>query len=321
MDDGSELPLNVVIEKTCNGRTTALTYADRKGRFTVSLSGDSAAKFADASYDSHSVSSPNQGFAVQMLRKPSLVGCDLRASYPGFRSDHVSINSSRAMDDPNLGMFILHKEGVAPPSTISETTRTAPKEALKAYQRGMDDLRKGKPGSAVPEFGKAVDIDAQFASAWYELGRLKVTDDAAAAQNYLRKAVSADPKYAPPYVELAFLSVRAHDWPAAIDLTARALALDSSSYPQLFYFSAIANANLGNYDEAQNKARNAVRADHDRRFPKAMQLLAFLLERKGDLEGAAEQMRGFLATAPSVEDAQLAKTELAVLERRLEPRK
>jgi tetratricopeptide (TPR) repeat protein len=316
-DDGSELPLNVVVEKTCNGRTTALTYADRRGRFTVSLAGDSTAKFADASYDSRSVGSPNQGLGTQTVRKPSLVGCDLHAAYPGFESDHVNISSSRAMDDANLGIFILHRVGGAASSTISETYRTAPREATKAYERGMDDLRKGKAESAAQQFQKAVDIDAQFAGAWYELGRLKIPVDTAAAQTCLRKAIAADAKYAPPYVELSFLSMRAHDWAATIDLATRALALDSASYPQLFYFSAIAYANVGNYDEAEKKARDAVRIDHDRRYPKALQLLGFLLERKGDIAGAVEQMRGFLAIAPSPEDAQVAKTQLAALETRM----
>ena len=149
------------------------------------------------------------------------------------------------------------------------------------------------------------------------MGRLKMTQDATAAQKLLQKAVAADPKYAPPYVELSFLAMRAHDWAGALDLTARALAFDSSSYPQLFYFSAVANANIGNFDEAERQARDAVRIDHDRRFPKALQLLGFLLERKGDLQGAAEQMRGFLATSPSDEDAQVIKTELAALQTRL----
>jgi tetratricopeptide (TPR) repeat protein len=188
----------------------------------------------------------------------------------------------------------------------------------------MEDLRKGKVDSAAQQFRKGVDIDAQFASAWYELGRLKMPVDTAAAQTCLRKAIAADAKYAPPYVELSFLSMRAHDWAATIDLTTRALALDSASYPQLFYFSAIAYANVGNYDEAEKKARDAVRIDHDRRYPKALQLLGFLLERKGDIAGAVEQMRGFLAIAPSPEDAQMAKTQLAALETRMkvtEPRR
>lgn len=321
MDDGSEVPLNVVIEKICNGRTMALTYADRKGRFTVSLAGDSTARFADASYDSNSVNSPNQGLGTQTVRKPSLVGCDVRAAYPGFQSDHVNISSSRAMDDGNLGTFILHKEGNLPASTISQTSRTAPREAMKAYERGMDDLRKGQAGLAAQQFQKAVDLDPQFATAWYELGRLKMAGDAAAADNCLRKAVAADAKYAPPYVELSFLAMRAHDWPGTIDLTARALALDSASYPQLFYFSAIAYANLGNYDEAEKKARDAVRVDHDRRYPKALQLLGFLLERKGDFAGAAEQMRGYLATEPAAEDAKIVKTQLASLETRMKVNK
>jgi tetratricopeptide (TPR) repeat protein len=321
MDDNSELPMNVVIEKTCNGHTSALTYADRKGRFTVSLSGDAAAKYADASYDARSSGNPNQPGAVQTVRKPSLVNCDLRASYPGFLSDHVSISSSRALDNPDLGTFILHKTGSAPPSTISATFLSAPKDAMKNYQKAMDDLRKDKIANAEREFQKAVDLYPQFASAWYEMGKLKMThpanDDAAAAQKLLQKAISADPKFVPPYVELSFLAMRAHDWQATIDLTNRALLLDSSSFPQLFYFSAVANANLSNFDEAEKKARDAVHIDHDHRFPRAIQLLAFLLERKGDFAGAAEQMRGFLATSPTADDAQVIKTELAALQTRL----
>jgi tetratricopeptide (TPR) repeat protein len=317
MDDNSELPLNVVIEKTCNGRTSALTYTDRKGRFTVSLAGDAAAKYADASYDSHSTGSPNQPASLQTVRKPSLVNCDLRASYPGFLSDHVTISASRAMDNPDLGTFILHKTGSAPPSSISATFLSAPRDALKFYQKGMEDIRKDKIANADHEFQKAVDLYPQFASAWYEMGKLKMTQDATTAQKLLQKAVSAEPKFVPPYVELSFLAMRAHDWAATIDLTNRALALDSSSFPQLFYFSAVANANLSNFDEAEKKARDAVHIDHDHRFPRAIQLLAFLLERKGDLAGAAEQMRGFLALSPSDADAQVIKTELAALQTRL----
>jgi tetratricopeptide (TPR) repeat protein len=317
MDDNSELPLNVVIEKTCNGHTSALTYADRKGRFTVSLSGDAAAKYADASYDAHSSGNPNQPAAVQAVRKPSLVNCDLRASYPGFLSDYITITSSRAMDNPDLGTFILHKTGNAPPSSISATFLSAPRDALKFYQKGMDDVRKDKIANAEHEFQKAVDLYPQFASAWYEMGKLRMTHDATAAQKLLQKAISAEPKFVPPYVELSFLAMRAHDWAATIDLTSRALVLDSSSFPQLFYFSAVANANISNFDEAEKKARDAVHMDHDHRFPRALQLLAFLLERKGDLQGAAEQMRGFLATSPSAEDAQVIKTELAALQTRL----
>jgi tetratricopeptide (TPR) repeat protein len=322
MDDASELPLNVVIEKTCNGQTSALTYADRKGRFTVNLSGDSAAKYADASYDSHSTGSPNQPAAVQTVRKPSLVGCDLRASYPGFRSDYLSISSSRAMDSADLGTFILHKTSGSAASTISATFLTAPKDALKSYQKAMDDVRKNKPENAKQEFQKAVAIYPQFASAWYELGRLEMAHDdsaatVAAAQTSLRRAIAADPKYSPPYVELSFLAMRGHDWQTTLDLTGRALALDSSTYPQLYYFSAVANANLSNFDDAEKKARDAVRLDHDHRFPRALQLLAFLLERKGDLQGAAEVMRGFLATSPSDPDAQVIKTELASVQTRL----
>jgi tetratricopeptide (TPR) repeat protein len=320
MDDNSELPLDVVIEKTCNGRTSALTYADRKGRFTVSLAGDAAAKYADASYDSHSTGSPNQPASLQTVRKPSLVNCDLRASYPGFLSDHVNISASRAMDNPDLGTFILHKTGSAPPSTISATFLSAPRDAMKFHQKGMVDIRKDKIGNATHEFQKAVDLYPQFASAWYEMGKLQMIQDTnqdATAQKLLQKAVAADPKFVLPYVELSFLAMRAHDWAATIDLTSRALVLDSSSFPQLFYFSAVANANISNFDEAEKKARDAVHIDHDHRFPRALQLLAFLLERKGDLAEAAEQMRAFLSMAPSDADAQVIKTELAALQTRL----
>jgi tetratricopeptide (TPR) repeat protein len=317
MDDASELPLNVVIEKICNGRTSALTYADKKGRFTISLSGDSAARYADASYDAHSSGNPNQPAAVQTVRKPSLVGCDIRAAYPGFQSDHLAISASRAMDSADLGTFILHKTAGAAPSTISATFLSAPREALKPYQKAMDDLRKNKPDDAAREFQKAVEVYPQFASAWYELGRIRMAQDAAAARQCLEKAVAADPKYTPPYVELAFLAMREHNWERTIDLTTRALTVDSSTYPQLFYFNAVANANLSNFDEAEKKARDAVRIDHDHRYPRALQLLAFLLERRGDLKGAAELMRGFLATSPSDEDAQVIKTELSALQTRL----
>jgi tetratricopeptide (TPR) repeat protein len=314
VEDGGELPANVLIQKICGATRNSIGYADQKGNFSVKVTGQSATSLLDASDDSINTRTlPGQ----QQSGSP-LNGCEIQAYSAGYRSQSINIGSQRALDNPNIGLLIIKRiAGGSAGTSISETMRTAPKNAVKAYEHGLESIRKGKLDAAQSDFEKAVELHPQFASAWYQLGHLQMTADPKLAQADFEKALSADPKYLPPYADLALLSYSGKRWQETISITDRALRLDSSSFPQLYYFSGVANFNLKNMTEAEKRAREAIKADVDRTVPRSYQLLSYVLAGKGDYAGAAEQMRVYIASAPSAEEAARGRRDLAKLESKI----
>ncbi len=112
--------------------------------------------------------SPNSGG----MRERDLQTCDLRAVLAGFRSDLISLSGRRYMDNPDVGTMILHRLANVEGFTTSATSAMAPKDARKAYDKGLEDQKKNKPDDAQKEFQKAVEVYPKYASAWYELGRV-----------------------------------------------------------------------------------------------------------------------------------------------------
>lgn len=313
VQDGGELPLNVVIEKVCGSRRVALGYADHKGSFSVRLSGNSLASLVDASDDSRSTVG-NAPSAARQQGGTNLLGCEIQAVYPGYRSAAINIGSQRLMDNPNIGTVVIRRIATGSGTMVSQTLLAAPKNAVKAYDQGMDSLRKGNLPVASKEFEKAVGIHPSFANAWYELGHLNMGGNAEVARADLQKAVAADAKYLPPYSDLALLAYRDKNWDETIKITGQGLHLDSSGSPELYYYNAAAQFNLKNYDEAEKKAREAIRVDSARTLPRAPQLLSFILAAKGDFAGAAEQMRAYLASGLAPAEADRARRQLTALQ-------
>ncbi len=323
MDDGSELPLSVVIEKVCDARPVALGFADRKGNFSVTLAADNTSGSGDASYDStpqgsgvSSVLTPMNVSPLSKLRQ-ALGSCEIRAAYEGMHSGSAHLTNPRSLDSPDVGTLVLHHASGSAGNIVSATTLNAPKGALKAFDQGSEALRKGQVDVAERCFRKAVEIHPIFAVAWYQLGRLELPRDAEAAREHFQKSLNADPKYILPYLQLSLMAASRQRWEEALDVSTRGLHLDGNGFPQLYFYNAIAQYNLKNLNEAEKKDREAIRLDTEHKLPKTMRLLAYILVGKGDFQGAAEQMRAYLATAPDPAEAEGLKHDLATLEAHL----
>jgi tetratricopeptide (TPR) repeat protein len=320
MDDGSDLPLNVVIEKLCDSRPVALGYADRKGNFNVTLAADNTSGSGDASYDSNPQGSGASSVLVPLNASPltkshqALGSCDIRAAYQGLHSGSVRLTNPRSLDNPDVGTLVLHHATGAAGNIVSATTLNAPKNALKAFEQGSEALLKGKIDAAERDFRKAVELHPTFATAWYQLGTIELTKDVAAARVDFQKSLDADPKYILPYLQLSLMAASHNRWEEALDISTRGLHLDGSSFPQLYFYNAYAQYSLKNFDEAEKKDREAIRLDTDHRMPKTIRLLAYILVNKGDVPGAAEQMRAYLATGPDASEVEGLKRDLSTLE-------
>jgi tetratricopeptide (TPR) repeat protein len=335
-EDGTALAEQVLIERVCGGYRKAEAYTDLKGRFSFQL-GQEPAIAADASFESTtggpgtSQTSPaisqSKASGPPTTQAPpasndrpasnrSLIGCELIAVLPGFRSDSVNLSGRRTLDSPDVGTVFLHRLANVEGTTISATTLNAPKDARKAYDKALEALHKGKAADAWKDLEKAVEVYPQFAAAWYQLGVLREKNQQPdVARRSYEQAIAADPKFVSPYLPLALLAARDKDWQAMANTTGRLLRLDAVDFPEAYYYNAAANYNLKKIDDAETSARQAVKLDTAHRIPEANHIFGLILYRKNDYAGAAEQMRTYLEMAPHAADAQEVKAQLADIER------
>lgn len=325
MDDGVPPPDFVTMYLVCNGQPRPQGYTDSKGRFSISL-GDNNAMTPDASVgntgnDPFGGGGSDRGFPGMGpgrggMTERELMNCELRAELPGYRSDIISLAGRRVMDNPEVGTIILHRLANVEGFTFSMTTAMAPKEAKKAYEKGLDRSKKKKFGEAQTELEKAVNLYPKYAVAWYELGRAygAQKQDEKARDAFLKSA-DADPKFVSPQLELLQFAVNERDWEKIEKQAGIVIKLNPYISPQVWFFHSVASYNLKNLDAAEKSAREAAKLDTAHRNPKIHHLLGVILADKGEYTGALDQMRTYLASAPNAPDAANVKTMVAELEK------
>jgi tetratricopeptide (TPR) repeat protein len=329
LEDGTAPDQSVPIELICSsGQPHTEGYADSKGYFSLQLGQPNPGVMPDASEDMGQGAYGMGGSAQSPMtsgRRPQAYGglgsdarfmnCELRARLAGYRSQSVSLVNQRALDNPDVGVILLHRIAESEGTTISVRTLTAPKAARKAYEKGLDALKKRKADQATADFQKAVSIDSDFAAAWCDLGKMQVAKSQFdEAHQSFDAAVKADPKFVLPYVELSLLEYRAQKWQALADISAQAAKLDAFEYPQTYLMNAVANYNLKNYGAAEKSAREAERLDTHHRYPKSSQILGVILANRQDYTAAAVEFRNYLKFAPNASDVEMVKGQLARVE-------
>jgi tetratricopeptide (TPR) repeat protein len=316
----------VTLETVCNGSPHGEGYADSKGYFSIEL-GARNGTIQDASeYNSNrnwntsgmtgstAISGP-AGSSQSSERK--YMGCDLQAKLAGYRSQTVPLTGRRPMDDPNVGTILLHRLGPAEEGkTISAVSLAAPKDARKAYEKGLDALKKKKFDDAQLNFEKAVEVYPHYATAWYELGMLQAGQGKMdMARSYFDKASECDPKFVQPYLQVSILELQASRWQGLAEVTDKILKLDSFDFPQAFYFNSVANYNLHNMQAAEKSALAAERLDTRHAIPKVSHLLGLILMYKKEYAGAAERFKAYLEFAPEATDTAKVRSLLAEVEK------
>lgn len=329
LDDGTPPPEPVTIERVCNGNPRPEGYTDSKGRFSFEL-GRNTAMMADAS-----TNMGNDGFGGGMPGQPQrgglgnggfgggnanieqqLMGCELRASLPGFRSDMVSLAGRRVMDNPDVGTIVLHRLANVEGFTFSATSGLAPKDAKKAFEKSRDLLKKKKLPEAQKELEKATSLYPKYATAWYELGRVyEAQNQVEPARKAFQSSIDADPKYVNPYLNLSGIFAKEANWEKTAELTAKALKLNPFEYPTMYFYNSVANLNLQKLDEAEKSAREARKLDAKNRIPKIDHVLGIILAQKRDLPGAKDSLSAYLKASPTAGDADAVKKQLEQIDK------
>lgn len=330
LEDGTA-PSNVaIIERVCAGSTHAEGYTDSQGYFAVEV-GNESTVFQDASETSAygRVGNPRistvgggsgsgSGRGGGMASDFRFANCDLRARVSGYRSQTVNLAGRRPLDDPNIGVILLHRDGKDEGNLVSIVSLAAPRDARKAFERGLQLLRKGKTEDAEKEYRKAVAIYPKYADAWNEIGRIQLDrgQDDAARQSF-QTAIQADPKYVNPYLQLSVIYMRRAQWRDLADDTAVAVKLDPFDYPQAWLFNGAANWNLKNVAAAEKSVREAERLDSRHTLPQVYHLMGMILAQHHDYAGSAEYLRQYLRLDPAAGDADKARAQLVEAEKQV----
>jgi tetratricopeptide (TPR) repeat protein len=320
MADGSPVPNGVSIVRVCMTNQRTIAFADSKGHFSYQSGMANFEPMADAS----EASSPGFGNPSSMRNAPggglagpetSLIGCELRADLMGFRSDVVNLESQKAFGSLDVGTIVLHRLANVEGTSVSATLYSAPPDARKAYEKGLQSLQKGRFTDSQKDLEKAVAVYPKFANAWLALGRARLKQDAPElARDAFHKALDADPKLVEAHVELGIMAARGKSWGEAAQHLDTALKLDPVDFPQIWFTDAVANFNSGNYDSAEKMAREALKVDVKHKNPQVDQLLGMALAQKHDYAGAADELRTYIRLAPDAADIPDVKVQLQKLE-------
>jgi len=328
-DDGTPVPNDVLVERVCNARVRQQVYATSHGDFSMQL-GARSATLLDASGDTQDVTANK----VQEggISRHELMDCELRASVSGFRSNAVSLMEltpvSSSMD---VGAIVVHRAEKIKGMTLNAAAYKAPKDARRAFEKGIEAEKHGKLADARQYLEKAVEIYPRYASAWFQLGMVlqKETQNEAARTAYT-EATTIDNKFLPPYLSLASMAYEAQDWAQVLnltnhlldrdplryaDITGYILDLDPLDYAEAYFYNSAANYKLNKIEDAEKSGLKAERLDMRPRFPQLHLLLAEIFARKNNYATAISETKIYLELAPHAKDADQVRERLAKWER------
>jgi hypothetical protein len=304
MEDGTVPTQTVDIESICSGVHHTEAHIDKKGEFSFRLGKANNPVTMDASE-----------LSTSMAANP-LGDCVIRAILVGYRSDVILLEGRTQADSRNIGTIILHSTGNAPAGPVSAASLAAPKNAQKAYAKGVEAEKDRKNLEASKNLAEAVHLYPQYAEAWYELGKVQASmNDAAASRQSFDMAISADANFTPPYLKIALLDEQAKDWKGLADTTAKLIKIAPDSDAQVYLYNSAANYNLKDMAASEASARAGLKADTMHRIPKFWYILGVLLGNRGDLAGAIDQYKNYLQYAPDGPDAATVSKQLAELQK------
>ena len=322
MEDGSKPQGRIDIQRVCAGSIHRETSTDTSGHYSFTINPaqpemadasdvQSPSMFGGGGMDPASTMIGNMGGSPGMDLSTALQMCEIRASLNDYLSDRISL-AGQTMDRMiQLGPIVLHPMGKVEGTTISVTSLRAPKAAKKLVEKARKTAAKKNFPEVAAQLQKAVQIDPQYAEAWFLLGQAdELLKNEAEAKKAYEQAQAADPRYERPYLALAQLAAARGDWQALADITEKLTELDSVGYPVAFFYNAAANFNLHRDGLAEKSARRAEQLDSQHRIPKINLLLADILFQKQDYNGAVEHIRTFLKYQPDGPDAEAAKANL-----------
>ena len=230
--------------------------------------------------------------------------CIVEIRLEGLRTKVATLRDGAVVTLKRVG----ESEGVVSPAS----SLNAPKPAAKAYSKGVEALRKGKWDEAQKQFEQAVTIYPEYAQAYSDLGEaLEKQQKPAEAQAAFQKALELSPKYLKPYAQLARLAISQNRLQDALQITDRAVKLNATEFPSIYYYQALAHFQMHQLQPAEDSLKQAIELDVDHQMPKAYYMLGLVLEQKGDKPGSIRAFEEYVAQSPKPPDADAVKDRIA----------
>ena len=330
-DDGTPVPHDALVERVCNNSVRQQVYASSRGDFSMQL-GAMKDSYLDASGDR----SPQYGQASKVpgagISRLELKDCELRATVSGFHSGVISlVDLTPASSSMDVGSIVVHRATKIKGMTLSAAPYNAPRDARRAYEKGLEAERKGRLVDARQYFEKAVEIHPKYTNAWFRLGAVlqKLAQKESARTAYTH-ATTIDSKFLPPYLSLASMAYEAEDWTQVLNLTNHVLDgdplryanvtgyildLDPLDYAEAYFYNSAANYKLNKIEDAEKSGLKAERLDVRPRFPQLHLLLAEIFARKNNYATAISETKIYLELAPHAKDTDQVRERLAKWEK------
>ena len=329
--DGTPVPNDLLVERVCNNRVRQEVYASLHGDFSMQL-GSRTNSFPEASAEPvspYGVAGKNSDMGIP---RRELTNCELRVSASGFRSRVISLVGLDSFGGSvDVGAVVVQRAGKVEGATLSATLYKAPKDARKAYDKGLRAEKNGKLADAHKYFETAVELYPSSANTWFQFGTvLQKENQQDAARKAYTQATTIDTRFLPPYLSLASMAYQAGQWTEVLDLTGHILDLDPlnrvaaanyildldpSNYADAYFYNAMANYQLNKIEEAEKSALKAEHLDLVTHFPQVHLLLAEIFARNDNYAVAIAQIQTYLALAPHAKDAVRVREQLAELEK------
>lgn len=312
LEDGSALTEPAAIQTICRNHKRIEGYSDAEGGFSVQFATSSHVGMAVGDVSTSGTEGESVFDTQQEWRD-----CELRVILPGFSSNTIQLNRvMSSFESADVGKIVLHRLNQAEGTTVSATTAAAPDAARKDLEKGRDLEKKGEWDDAQKLFQKAIELYPKFAVAWFELGCVQFhKNDDDGARHSFAQALAADPRYVSPYQGLAQMAAQARQWQELSDASEKWLVLNAVSFPDAWYFHAVADYYLQNFAAAERSARQGIKIDEARQAPKLEYLLGLVLMKKHDYPEAAEHMRQYMQLTAKPADVEEAKKQLSEIAR------
>src|SRR5450432_304048 len=145
--DGTTLPTDALVERVCGAKVRQQVHTSPGGDFSMQL-GSRTDTMLDASGSGSSqdrLSNKNSEFGIP---RRELANCELRAAVAGFSSSIINLVSLDGMSSINVGAIVVQRREKIEGVTLSASAYKAPKDAIRAYEKGVEAARKNKLADA-----------------------------------------------------------------------------------------------------------------------------------------------------------------------------
>jgi tetratricopeptide (TPR) repeat protein len=306
-------------------------YVSSSGDFSMQM-GSRSDSLLDASGDPSSQDGVASKDSVMGIPRHELANCELRVSASGFRSSVINLMGPTTLGSIlDVGAIVVQRATKIEGTTLSAIPYKAPKDARRAYEKGIEAERNAKFANARKYFEQAVEIYPRYASAWFQLGTVlqKQNENDQARKAYIQ-ATTIDSNFLPPFLSLASMAYEAGNWTEVLKFTGHILDLDPlnkanvtgyimdldpSNSSEAYFYNAVANYKLNKIEDAEKSALKAEHVDLRTHFPQLHLLLAEILARKHNYADAISEIQIYLGLVPHAQDTDQVRVELANLER------